>query len=342
MSKRKPVFPGERFPKSSPDGTPYLTAIERDCLVPSGSKGKKKAKGLFRCSCGNEIRAWIYNVRSGHTRSCGCHQADVRSQNAEKLSEWRQKQEPKFHVGRLRTDNVLEHKKILDDRSDDHPISQRDKIEVQCKACGKISSKDAVEIERHPEACQRCAGKEPWTAKSVRDTTKGKRTLLDSDGVNIDTCPDDTLINLHDRRYFRCSNCQSVVKTSVMTAVRLKSAHCNKCKPDAQWRLGRFRREVESRRGTVVDFADKPDEHLILANQPIQIKCEYGHIGVKTANHLRDVGTICNECSSKLSERTVRAEFEALFNAPFPACKPQWLVSPKENGYKLEKPMGQS
>ena len=338
MSKRKPVFPGERFPAFPPEGTTYLTAIEPDRLDPSGSKGKKKAKVWCVCSCEekNQVDVWVDNLRSGKTTSCNCHQASVRKKHAENLSKWRASQPPKWTLGRIRTTDVLKHVDILDDRPDDHPISQRDEINVQCKTCSKISFKDAVEIERHPEACQRCSGKEPWTAKSVRDATKSRRTLLDSDGVNIDTCPDDTLINLHDRRYFRCGNCQSVVKTSVMTAVRLKSHHCKKCKPDKQWDLGRFRREVGKKSGKVIGFKNELDNYLILGHKKIEVECEYGHRGFKTANHIRDVGTICNECSSRLSERTVRSELQALFNAPFPSSRPQWLVSPKKNGYKLE------
>lgn len=37
----------------------------------SGKKGKDKCL-LVRCSCGKEFTALIGNVRSGHTKSCGC------------------------------------------------------------------------------------------------------------------------------------------------------------------------------------------------------------------------------------------------------------------------------
>ena len=259
MSKRKPVLPGERFPESSPSGTPYLTAIEPDRLEPSGSKGKKKAKVWCVCSCEEKKRidVWVYNLRSGHTTSCGCHQVDVRKMNAKHLAEWQEQQIPKWTLGRIRTTDILKYVDILDSRPDGYSISQRDKIKVRCKACGKERQKDAVEIERYPEACKKCAGKEPWTAGKVRAAIEGKRELLKADGINIDTCPDDTLINLLDRRKFRCVSCHSTVNTTVMTAVRLKTAYCNKCKPDKQWTLGRFRKEVESQGGKVTDFLNE-------------------------------------------------------------------------------------
>jgi hypothetical protein len=338
MSKRKPVLPGERFQKSSAVDAPYLTAIAPDRLVSSGSKGKKKAKVRCVCSCDEkkEVDAWVYNLRSSHTTSCGCHQADVRNKNAKHLSEWREQQTPKWTLGRIRATDILKYVDILDERPDGQTISQRDKIKVRCKACGKEREKDAVEIERYPEACRKCAGKEPWTAGRVRAAIEGRRELLKTDGINKDTCPDDTLINLLDRRKFRCVSCHSTVNTSVMTAVRLKTAYCNKCKPDKQWTLGRFRNEVEAQGGEVTDFLNESDDYPIYSDQRIELKCEYGHLDQKTPNHLRDGGQICSECTRKRGERVVRAEFEAVFGQPFPATRPRWLDSPKGKGYKLE------
>jgi hypothetical protein len=40
--------------------------------------GYKKAKGLYKCFCGNEFETLIDHVRSGNTTSCGCfHNAEL-------------------------------------------------------------------------------------------------------------------------------------------------------------------------------------------------------------------------------------------------------------------------
>jgi len=36
-----------------------------------------RRRGLFRCDCGQEIEIATHDVRSGHTRSCGCLHTDV-------------------------------------------------------------------------------------------------------------------------------------------------------------------------------------------------------------------------------------------------------------------------
>ena len=320
MSKRKPVFPGERFPESSPSGAPYLTAIEPDRLEPSGSKGKKKAKVWCVCSCEEkkQIDVWVYNLRNAHTTSCGLHRSG------------------KWTLGRLRVPSILDHLDILDQRPDEFVILQGDEIAVRCKLCGRQASKAAVEIERHPESCPRCANKEPWTAAAVRRAIDGKRVLLRPNGVTEDNCPPESLIKLSARRKFLCLHCSETCETSVMTATRLKTPYCSKCKPDKQWTLGRFRKEVESQGGKVTDFLNESPDYPIYSDQRIELKCQYGHVDQKTPNHLRDGGKICSECTRKRGERVVRAEFEAVFGQPFPATRPPWLESPKGNGHKLE------
>lgn len=37
-----------------------------------GPSRTRKHYGLYECSCGRSFETYIYNVRSGHTRSCGC------------------------------------------------------------------------------------------------------------------------------------------------------------------------------------------------------------------------------------------------------------------------------
>ena len=50
-----------------------LKVIERAETV------NKRTKWLCECDCGNEIIAEAYNLKSGHTQSCGCLQSEAAS-----------------------------------------------------------------------------------------------------------------------------------------------------------------------------------------------------------------------------------------------------------------------
>jgi len=52
-------------------------------ILPAG----RNPKGLFRCRCGNTFVSRLNDVRSGHTKSCGCYARKVRSQNIRKRNE---------------------------------------------------------------------------------------------------------------------------------------------------------------------------------------------------------------------------------------------------------------
>lgn len=57
-----------------------LTVIQR-----AGSNKKKQATWLCHCQCGNKVVVDGYNLRSGHTKSCGCFNANfLRKYNHEK------------------------------------------------------------------------------------------------------------------------------------------------------------------------------------------------------------------------------------------------------------------
>ena len=50
-----------------------LTVLERDCLYPRG----QRVYWICRCECGNYTLASTSDLKSGHTKSCGCHRIDV-------------------------------------------------------------------------------------------------------------------------------------------------------------------------------------------------------------------------------------------------------------------------
>lgn len=320
-----------------------LTALEPSRLVPSGVSGQKKDKVWVRCSCGGPDRdqdVWVYNLRPKkgaarpHTTSCGCLQEETRASSYRHLKKYQEEREPQWTLGRLLTPSVLRHFEILDQRPPSTAILQRDSIPVRCRACDWEGCREAVELERHPDSCQRCAGKEDWTLARVRRAISGKRLLMLADRCTEDARDGSTLVRLQDIRHFKCTTCGCVKPSTVLTAVRLKTRYCRYCKPDSPWTLGDFREEVQGLGGTVLELTDKPDSLLIGVRRKIRVRCPFGHTDTKHANHVSRQRTLCRECSTHLSERIVRAHFEALFGVPFPKGRPHWLKN--DTGYSLE------
>jgi hypothetical protein len=237
-------------------------------------------------------------------------------------------------MGRVRTPEILEFVEVLDTRSDSVRISQWNEIDVRCRTCGLETRKPAVEISRHPSACARCSGKEQWTRGRLREAIAGKRELFDSTGTRLEDGPDDELVALQNEYFFRCVTCGDVKKSKAFAATRLKTATCNLCKERAQWTLGDFRAEVSELGGEVLDLATHADKMLIYANQKLRVRCPYGHEAAKTPQHVKEQRTLCLECSTRRSERIVRAYFEAMFGTPFPQSRPAWLINPA-TGYGL-------
>lgn len=321
-----------------------LTALKPSRLVSSGSSGKKKDKVSVRCSCGGPDRdkdVWVYNLRPkkgatrSHTTSCGCEQKKTRAASYKHLKRYQGERKPEWTLGRLLTPSILQHFEILDQRPPSTVILQRDPISVRCRACGWTGPREAVELERHPTSCQRCSGKEQWTLTRVREKLAGKRVVMLSDRVTEDTQDGTTLLTLQDIRQFKCINCGKVKPSTVLSAVRLKTRYCKACKPDSPWTLGDFREEVHGLGGKVLGLAHKPDSHLIGVRRKLRVQCPFGHTDKKHANHVSRQRTLCRECSTGLSERIVRAHFEAMFGTCFPKGRPHWLKNDTTR-YSLE------
>jgi len=237
-------------------------------------------------------------------------------------------------MDRLRTPDILKCVEVLDDRANDSRISQWDEINVRCRTCGLETRKPAVEISRHPSACARCSEKEQWTRGRLREAIAGKRELYDSTGTRLEDGPDAELIVLQKEYFLRCVTCGDVKKSKAFGATRLKTASCKLCMERAQWTLGDFRAEVSELGGEVLDLANGEETMLIYANQKIRVRCPYRHEALKTPQHIKQQRTLCLECSTRRSERIVRAYCEALFGTPFPQSRPEWLVNPA-TGYGL-------
>jgi hypothetical protein len=321
-----------------------LTALHPSRLVPSGVSGQKKDKVWVRCSCNGPNRdkdVWVYNLRPKkgaarpHTTSCGCLQEETRATSYQHLRKYHEEREPKWTLGRLLTPSVLRYFEVLDQRPPGTAIRQRDSVPVRCRGCGWEGGREAVELERHPDSCQRCSGKEEWTLARVRKAIAGKRLLMLADRLAEDARDGRTLVRLQDVRPFKCTNCGFVKPSKVLSAVRLKTRYCRLCKPDSPWTLGEFREEVQGLGGTVLGLPDKPDSYLIGVRKKIRVQCPFRHTDSKHADHVSRQRTLCRECSASLSERIVRAHFEALFGVPFPNVKPAWLLNDK-TGYPLE------
>ena len=340
MTARKPVQEGDTFPEPTaedPNPAPFLTALGKCFLRDTGKiKPRITAWVYCRCSCGRsgdserklcEVCRIRRNSKTGRpkTRSCGCYRETTIKENNSTLLEWWAKQPSKWPLSRLRTARILKHVDILDQRTADTIIKQTNRIKVRCRKCGRKTSKPAVEIERRPNACDRCSGKEQWTLGRVREAIRGKCVLLTDDGSE-DLRPKSTTIKLTDERYFRCLHCGHVGQPKkVFGQVKYKDSACSECNPRKQWSLGRYRRLVGELGGTVHGLRDKPDDHLITSRQKIRVACPLGHTDTKSPTHVESQRTLCKECSTGLYERIVRAHFEAIFGVKFPKSRPHWL-----------------
>jgi hypothetical protein len=340
MHGRKLVRKGDTFPEPTPEDPnpdPFLTALGKCFLRDTGvTKPRVTAWVYCRCSCGRRGKSMrkLYevcrirrNTKTGrpNTRSCGCFREKTIKENNRRLLDWQAEQPSKWPLKRLRTKRILKHVDICDERADDVTIKQTDLIKVRCRKCGKESSKPAVAVERNPQACERCSGKEQWTLGRVREAMKGKCVLLNEDGSE-DLRPDDTKVRLSDERYFRCLHCKHIGRPKkIFGQVTYKDSVCSECHSRKQWKLGRFRQLVASLGGKVRGLRSKPDDHLIKVRQKIGVACPFGHTDSKSPAHVQSQGTLCKECSTGLYERIVRAHFEAIFGVKFPNSSPDWL-----------------
>jgi hypothetical protein len=153
--------------------------------------------------------------------------------------------------------------------------------------------------------------------------------LLNDDGSE-DLQPNSTKVKLSDERYFRCLHCEHVGEPKkIFGQVKYKDSVCSECNPRKQWKLGRFRQAVAKLEGKVLGLRDRPDDHLIKARQKIRVECPLGHTDKKSPSHVHSQQTLCNECSTGLYERIVRAHFEAIFGVKFPNLSPNWLLNNK-------------
>ena len=66
--KKRYDLTGQRF------GRLVVIAESEPHVEPSGTK---RYRWLCRCDCGNEITAMTCNLRTGHTKSCGCLEKDI-------------------------------------------------------------------------------------------------------------------------------------------------------------------------------------------------------------------------------------------------------------------------
>lgn len=69
-----------------------LVLIEDLGMLYHTENSKKKYRfGLYKCYCGNEFKTVIRNVKTGHTRSCGCYSIKKAKQTINKEKEQKEK-----------------------------------------------------------------------------------------------------------------------------------------------------------------------------------------------------------------------------------------------------------
>jgi hypothetical protein len=54
-----------------------LLIVDLGTIYPNENSKFKKRFGIFKCACGIEFKAQYDNIKSGHTKSCGCHKIEA-------------------------------------------------------------------------------------------------------------------------------------------------------------------------------------------------------------------------------------------------------------------------
>lgn len=97
---------------------------------------------------------------------------------------------------------------------------------------------------------------------------------------------------------------------------------------------GTARLTIEEMKKIAIDRGGKClSEAYINQRKKLLWECAKGHQWKSTPGSIKG-GSWCPECKTGLGERICREFFQQIFDAEFPKCRPQWLLS--EKGYKME------
>jgi hypothetical protein len=212
--------------------------------------------------------------------------------------------------------------RLIDSIADEEPVPHARKVKIECAKCKQVWSPLFGVLVRGGW-CPSCAGNNRWTVGRVRELAKTRGGTLRS-GL-----PDSRLIRATEHVVVRCSRGH----TWKVQPSNLRGGHwCPKCCGRTEWTLGRLRKIIEDREGRLL--ADGPDHEVITAHRfVVRARCVFGHEWETNVSRLRKHW--CPECASGQGEEIVRAFMEAMFCAPFPKCRPDFLKYEK-TGRNLE------
>jgi Zn finger protein HypA/HybF involved in hydrogenase expression len=146
-------------------------------------------------------------------------------------------------------------------------------------------------------------------------------------------CLSKSYVNAHTKLLWKCGKCSYEWRTTPNN-IKNKGRWCPLCG---------IKRRADKQRHTIADMRKLAKERggkclsKTYENWRTNLiwQCAEGHVWEAAPNNVRR-GSWCRDCSSGLGERICREFFEQLFNYPFPAKRPTWLLNSRGNRMELD------
>ena len=192
------------------------------------------------------------------------------------------------------------------------------RVTLRCRQCGAEETDiRAANLVRRKRLCIACNGREDYSTEGIRD-------LINSNGgiyLAGEVITRDSLIR------HNCPGCQREVEKRAQD-IRRSPKSCIHCRPDRvkqtalqnRDNLVRAHQIAEKRGGRCLT-----EDGLVSMKDKLFFECSLGHRWESSLNSVETQDTWCPQCASSRSERTVRALFEAVYEADFPQTRPEFL-----------------
>jgi hypothetical protein len=202
---------------------------------------------------------------------------------------------------------------------------------ITCKECGySYEAKASNVIRRKKGLCPKCGDYRPYTTEEIIECIE----------KNGGTYISGEVLNKESRIKFKCGACNSTIEKKAHDIRRTKKG-CINCRPDRMKRtIRKERNHLKKAKAVAEERGGKclsTDANIITKNKLLW-ECSLGHTWKATSDSVLNQGTWCPQCASSRGERTVRALFEACFEADFPQTRPHFLKRPNFHldGYNRE------
>jgi hypothetical protein len=228
----------------------------------------------------------------------------------------------KTHSGKELKSLIGSRGRLLERVADEEAVPHTRKVKIECGRCKHVWS-PAFGVLARGGWCPNCGGNRRWTVGRVRQLALGKG------GALVSRLPDNEPILGRRHVIIQCGEGH---RWKVQPANLQAGYWCPKCCGRTEWTLGRLRKLVHSRDGSLL--AEGADSDVIAAHRfQALVKCAFGHEWMTNVSRLKKHW--CPECASGQGEEICRAFMEAMFCTPFPKCRPDFLEY-RKTGRPLE------